>query len=172
MWLTLLTNKYVWVGIAFALVTGWGTYEKHRAEVCQEKHDTFVAQVRAAGLVAEAKAKSEELRFQKEKEKVSDELQKRLDSLAASNKRLRDERARSSILPAPTNPAVPTPERACAKWTDLERALSDFAREIEEYVEEGDRAAVIRDGWLRWWKGIEQIEKRSEERRVGKECRL
>src|SRR6185503_13189163 len=70
MWLALLTSKWTWIAIAFAALTAWGAFWKWDAGRWETKYETYAAQVRAAGLVAEAKAKEKEAAQEKATKEV------------------------------------------------------------------------------------------------------
>lgn len=152
--LTLATNRYFWLALAFAGLTAWGAYWRHDAKATEEAFSTYRAQVIAQGIVAAQKAKEIEARQKKAHDEVTDDLTKKLASLDALNKRLRDSRAGGGVLPSAPRTPEGAPARACADWSQLERALSAFVGETAGLAEEGDRAEVIRDAWRAWWEKV------------------
>lgn len=152
MW-TLLLNRWVLIGIAFAFVSAYAGIEHWRAWKWEKQFYTFQAEVKVLGEEAKKKAKETEARDKLATQQAHDDLQTKLDSLTSDNQRLRDANARKRFLPAPTNPSKPT-DRACFSRQELESAIGEFAGGLTELAQEGDQGIAKAEAWRQWWEKV------------------
>ena len=83
------------------------------------------------------------------KEQADAENNRTITSLRADNKRLRDERARSSYVPA-APAGSRSPEIACFNRANLERAIQQLDDRVSELFAEGDEGTVNLNTAKRW----------------------
>ena len=141
--------KWIAIGVAFLglVVAVW--VQTARLDATKKEYAAFVATVKAQGEIAESKAKQIEAENKERKEKSDHENAKSIAALNGTIKRLRDERAGSSILP-PAAPGAGSAERACFNRDALERALGEFTEEVARIAEEGDHYRVDLDTAKLW----------------------
>lgn len=107
-----------------------------RLESCKQEFSIFRAQVKVLGDEAAAKAKAEQERQENILKETEAKSAKLKSDLAIVNKRLRDERARRSQVPAA--PAGSSrPDLACFDRTELESALRHLDAGVSGLVDEG-----------------------------------
>lgn len=137
--------------LAGALLAGSGTYyvQNLRLDKALADHNAFVAQVGAAGTVAQAKV-DVITEKQIEIKEVADVDYKTLSArLAADNKRLRNDRSRSSITPAaPTDTG--RPDLACFDRTELEQAFGFLINGVSDLTQEGDESTLRLSVGMKW----------------------
>ena len=145
----------LWIaGVAFlaGVVSGGGAAWKvqgWRLEAVQSKFDGFVATTKAQGEAAQRLKLAQEKQDKLNKEQTDAETKRNLDRLRADNKRLRDERARSSFVPAAASPAG-SPDRACFDRPQLESAIQLLDSEVQGIVEQGSEAVIKLDAVKVW----------------------
>lgn len=124
-----------------------------RINALQAEYDGFVATVKAHGEAAKKLADAKAADDKKRKEESDAAYQTSIARLAADNKRLRDERARSSYVPAGPGPAGRS-DLTCFDRTELERALQQFDEGVAGLLAEGDADALALTIARRWAAGI------------------
>ena len=112
-----------------------------RLDAVQAKYDGFVATVKAEGDAATKLAEAAAAEDKRKKESSDHEYQITLAGLRADNKRLRDARAGSRIVPA-APAGSRSPGLACFDRAELEQALQRFDAGIAGLFDEGDTDAV------------------------------
>ena len=124
-----------------------------RLDAVQAKYDGFVATVKAEGDAATKLAEATAAEDKRNKESSDHEYQTTIARLDADVKRMRDDRARSSFVPA-----APAGSRsvglACFDRADLERTLQQFDEAITGLIAEGDADAVGLNAARSWASGI------------------
>ena len=140
--LSLLANKWVLIGIAFAMSVAYGVYQHWQAERWRDKFYRFEAQVIEAGKAAQQRTEAREAADKLAKEKAdADGAKKRrdLDGMYAAYRSLRDQRTRGSLLPEAA-PGAANPDRITFERKGFDSALSGFDTGVTGLLEEGDRA--------------------------------
>ena len=146
------------IGAAFVLGLSSGAggawwLQGLRLDAVQAKYDGFVATVKAEGDAATKLAEATAAEDKRNKESSDHEYQTTIARLDADVKRLRDDRARSSFVPA-----APAGSRsvglACFDRADLERTLQQFDEAVTGLIAEGDADAVGLNVARSWAGGI------------------
>lgn len=120
-----------------------------RLERCQADYAAFKLETKRIGEAKEKEAKEKEARDLKLKERADADHKRAVARLNRDIQRLRDDRARSSIVPpAPSGSA--SPQRACFDRPELDRAVSGFVAGIEELIAEGAGAVAALDAAKAW----------------------
>ena len=149
--LWLLLAAFV-AGLASGAAPAWYV-QGLRLDALQSKHDGFVATVKAQGEAAKKEAETKAKADRQLKESSDREYQTTIASLRADIKRMRDERARASFVPA-APAGSRSPGLACFDRADLEQALRRLDVGISGLIEEGDADAVGLNAGRRWAAGI------------------
>ena len=124
-----------------------------RLDALQSKYDGFVSTTKAQGEAAKKEAEAKAKADRQLKESSDREYQTTIASLRADVKRMRDDRARASFVPAaPANSR--SPGLACFDRVDLDGALRRLDAGISGLIEEGDAGAVGLNAGRRWAAGI------------------
>lgn len=147
--LNLLFSKWSWIALGFMVISLFAGCEHKRAEHWKEKHQSFVAHVKAIGEDQERATKRKIREDQLAKEKANEENRRSVATLNATISRMRAERARTGILP-PIPPGSPSPESAAFNRVELERTLREFTESAAGLAEEGDRAIVDLNSAKKW----------------------
>jgi hypothetical protein len=126
--------------------------QTHRLAATKAEYATFVAQTKALGLVAQAKADKQNADFKLLKETVDHETKLNNDRLALAAQRLRDTNTRRSYLPQ-ISATSKRHDLACFDRTEFDAATRDLAGEVSELVVEGEQATVDLDSAKDWIKG-------------------
>jgi len=150
--LTIPIAAYAALGAALVIgVLGlWGYVEKQRYEALKAEYEQFKGGVEALGLAAKKAAAEKEAADKLRKEQADAENKRSTDALLADIKRLRDQRSRSSIVPAKP-PASKCPDgQACFERAQLELALRDYRSAIRGLVDEGSAVTVDLDSARKW----------------------
>jgi len=120
-----------------------------RLDALQAKYDGFVATTKAQGEAAKKLADAKAAEDKRKKESSDHEYQTTIASLRADVKRMRDDRARASFVPA-----APADSRsiglACFDRAELERTLQQFDEAVTGLIAEGDADAVGLNAGRRW----------------------
>ncbi len=114
---------------------------------------SFVANTKAQGEAAKREAETKSKADRQLKESSDREYQTTIASLRADVKRMRDDRARASFLPAAPADSR-SPGLACFDRADLDGALRRLDAGISGLIEEGDAGAVGLNAGRRWAAGI------------------
>lgn len=145
----------VWIAAgAFALGLGLGAVgawkvQGWRLAAVKAEFTGFVTTTKAEGDAAKNLAEAKAAEDKRIKENSDHDYQITLAGMLADNKRLRDARARSSIVPA-APAGSRSPDLACFDRAELERALQRFDAGITGLFDEGDTDAVglnVARGW-------------------------
>ena len=112
-----------------------------RLAATQARFDGFVGTVNAEGEAAKKLAEAKAAEDKRIKGNSDHEYQITLAGLLADNKRLRDARAGSRIVPA-APAGSRSPGLACFDRAELERTLQQFDAGISGLFDEGDTNAV------------------------------
>ena len=134
---------WIYLGVAVVMAT-LGTAIKvqtSRLEAVKQEYATFKAEVKVLGEAAQKVADAQKAADKLKKEKADAYSKKEIAGLADTVKRLHDERARSSLLPAPSSSSR-SPEIASFDRTQLDGALSSFVEGAANLVTEGNQAVV------------------------------
>lgn len=149
--LWLLLAAFV-AGLASGAAPAWYV-QGLRIDALQSKHDGFVTTTKAQGEAAKKEAEAKAKADRQLKESSDREYQTTIASLRADVKRMRDDRARASFVPAaPANSR--SPGLACFDRADLDGALRRLDAGISGLIEEGDAGAVGLNAGRRWAAGI------------------
>jgi len=148
-----------WIGIAGLVAVlglgGWAKIQGNRLDACKAESAAFVAKVEMEGEAAKAAAKAKEKEDLQAKEKADATTKKLLADNAALGKRLRAQRADSSILPVSTAPAgSPASTGIRFDRAKLESALQQLDVGISELVAEGDVARLKLATAAEWAKSL------------------
>lgn len=140
------------LGLAFGGSGAWWV-QGLRLDALQAKYDGFVATTKAEGEAAKKLADAKAAEDKRKKESSDHEYQTTIASLRADVKRMRDDRARSSFVPAAPagsrNPGI-----ACFDRAELEQALRRLDAGVSGLVEQGDADAVGLNVARSWAGGI------------------
>lgn len=128
------------LGLAFGGSGAWWV-QGQRLAATQARFDGFVGTVKAEGEAAKKLAEAKAAEDKRTKENSDHEYQITLAGLLADNKRLRDARAGSRIVPA-APAGSRSPGLACFDRAELEQALQRFDAGITGLFDEGDTDAV------------------------------
>ncbi len=112
--------------------------QSSRLASVKAEYATFQMQVKAAGDIAEAKARAKEKTDLANKEKVDAENKKTVAALRAESERLRNSRTSVSFLPP--NPTGTPSTNVTADRAKLEAALRAFDTDVAQLVDRGDQA--------------------------------
>lgn len=123
------------------------------AERTKTQYAEFKAHVRVLGEAAEKETKRRIEHDRKLKEKADAENTKLRADLAAADKRLRDERARRSRVPA-APAGSRRPDLATFDRAELERAMAHLDERGADIARKGTEAAIDLDTAKRWAKDI------------------
>lgn len=129
------------------------TAAKSERDKVQSKYDGFVATTKAQGEAAKKEAEAEAKADRQLKESSDREYQTAIASLRADVKRMRDDRARASFVPA-APAGSRSPDLACFDRADLDGALRRLDAGISGLIGEGDADAVGLNVGRRWAAGI------------------
>lgn len=149
--LWLLLAAFV-AGLASGAAPSWYV-QGLRLDALQSKHDGFVATTKAQGEAAKKEAEAKAKADRQLKESSDREYQTTIASLRADVKRMRDDRARASFVPA-APAGSRSPGLACFDRADLDGALRRLDAGISGLIEEGDAGAVGLNAGRRWAAGI------------------
>lgn len=128
------------LGLAFGGSGAWWV-QGQRLAATQARFDGFVGTVKAEGEAAKKLAEAKAAEDKRIKENSDHEYQITLAGVRADNKRLRDARSGSHILPA-APAGSRSPGVACFDRAELEQALQRFDARIAGLFDEGDADAV------------------------------
>lgn len=137
----------IWIALvsfALGLASGAGgawTIQGWRLDAVQAKFDGFVATTKGEGDAAEKLAKAKVAEDKRIKESSDHEYQTTIAGLTSDVKRMRDDRARSSYVPA-APAGSRSPGLACFDRSELEQALQRLDDEVSGLIGEGDADAV------------------------------
>jgi hypothetical protein len=137
------------MGVGLVLLGAAAAIQTKRLDNCKQEFAVFVANVKLLGEQAEKKKKEKEAADKLSKEKADAELKKVRSDLAVVSKRLRDERARSSLTPE-ASPTTKFPLLACFDRALLQSALSRFEDAVAAGFESCDAGTADLDNAKRW----------------------
>jgi hypothetical protein len=134
--------------IAGLLALGAGGYYLHCEHVKKDR-DQFIAQLKADAEAQRRGLAAKEAREKQAKEKADAQEQNELDRVRRDLKRVRDERARASSVPAaPANTS--RPDLICFDRAEFGRAVGNFEAGMEQLVGEGAEATVSLNAAKTW----------------------
>lgn len=139
-------------GLASGAAPAWYV-QGLRLDALQSKHDGFVNTTKAQGEAAKKEAEAKAKADRQLKESSDREYQITIASLRADVKRMRDDRARASFVPA-TPAGSRSVDLACFDRAELEQALQRFDDGISGLIAEGDAGAVGLNVARSWASGI------------------
>jgi len=140
------------LGLASGAGGAW-TVQGWRLDAVQAKFDGFVATTKAEGEAAKKLADAQAAEDKRKKESSDHEYQTTIASLRADVKRMRDDRARASFVPAAPADSR-SPDLACFDRAELDGALRRLDAGISGLIEEGDAGAVGLNVARSWASGI------------------
>ena len=127
--------------------------QTHRLAATKAEYATFMAQTKALGLAAQAKADKQNADLKSLKETIDHETKLNNDKLAAADKRLRDQRrALGSILPKAAATSS-HPDIACLRRAESDAAIQRFVDGVAKLTEEGDSRTLEANAAKDWIKG-------------------
>ena len=127
--------------------------QTHRLATVKAEYATFVAQTKALGLVAQAKADKQNADLNSLKETIDHETKLNNDKLAAAAKRLRvQRRALGNILPK-ASATSGHPDIACLRRAESDAAIQRFVDGVAVLTEEGDSRTLEANAAKDWIKG-------------------
>lgn len=151
---------YVLAGVCLllAIVSGAYWYQGTQFDLTKARFDTFVAETKAVGVVADLQGRLTNVKYEQHKKDSDHEIDLARGSLLAYADKLRQSAKSTgrSLLPTPT-PSTGNPERtdydrteliaAMGRYTEEERG---FEGETTELLIEGATAATELDGAKMW----------------------
>ena len=127
--------------------------QTHRLATVKAEYATFVAQTKALGLVAQAKADKQNADLKLLKETLDNAITLNAARLAAADKRLREQRsAIGSILPK-ASATSGHPDIACLRRAESDQAIQRFVDGVAVLTEEGDSRTLEANAAKDWIKG-------------------
>lgn len=144
---------WVYAGVA-VVIAALGTAVKvqtDRLDAVKQEYANFKAEVKALGEAAQKVADKQAADDKSKKEKADAYNKRTVADLAATVKRLRDERANTDIVP-PAAPGSRSPEIASFDRAELVGAVRDFDAEVQSLVAEGSKAVIDLDTAKEWAK--------------------
>ena len=138
-----------WRYVMMALLLAAVAFYRWDAQRWEKKYYTFEAQVKVLGEAAKEKAKAQEMADKLRKDIADAENATTVARLTTTIKRLRDQHASTSLVPAAA-PGASRPELACFDRPLLIGALRRFEEGVEGLVGEGDQATVSLNTAKEW----------------------
>lgn len=133
---------WAWLTIALGLSIAFGMLQTHRLKVVKGE----LAAVKALGEEQNRQTALQIERDRKEKERSDNEAKRRLASLDADYKRLRDSNAYRGILPpTPSGAGSTDAETLCFRRRELADALGSLIGGFSGIAQDGDRAITALD---------------------------
>lgn len=140
-----------WI-VAGVVALGALGYVAHCEHVKKDRAQ-FIAKLESQAAQQKEAAEKKAQEDRKAKEQADEQTQSELDQLHRTIKRLRDERARASSVPAA--PAGSSrPDLACFDRTLFSGAVGNFEAGVEGLVVEGATAAIELDNARRWARDV------------------
>jgi hypothetical protein len=149
--LTLLANRFVIAGLAFALLGAWGAWNRHQYRSVTAEYEAFKVATKAAGIAAQQAADARIAADKANKEKADATLKTRIANLAADNKRLRDNSGSSSLPARPADTGCPE-TLACFDRGAIDTALREFTGEVATLIGEGAEVRLRLTTAIEWAK--------------------
>lgn len=148
--LALLGNKFVILGVAFALLAGWGGWQKYQRVAVEQEFAEFRNEVAAAGIAAEKAKIEREALDRKNKEDADASNAKAIADATATISRLRSQinSSRGFVPPAPATST--RPDLACFDRAELERANRELVEGVRAGADEGTTATLNLNTAKRW----------------------
>jgi len=143
---TLLGMSMIVLGLGIAL-----KFQTARLDAKTIQHETFVADIKAAGLAAKAKVKLTEAADLAKKERSDAEHKRLLAANTLLNKRLRDNAGRSSLPEA--SPVTGGAETICFGRPELDAAIRRFTSGTAELIGEGTESTLGLNSAKSWAQG-------------------
>jgi len=149
--ITLQLCGYVALGMGVAML-GLGAFAKiqtSRLDAVKAEYAAFVLKVKTLGEEAQKKAKAKETADIKLKERTDADHKNTVARLNRDIKRMRDDHARSSIVPAAPAGSSRV-DLACFDRTDFAGALRDYEAAVEGLIGEGAASALDLNAAKTW----------------------
>ena len=137
------------IGFVIGAACIWCVQER-RFDALQSRFDGFVQTVKAEGEAAQKLADAKAKEDQQIKDAADHEYKTNLSALLADNKRLRNARSSSHIVPSAPSGSR-SPNLACFDRAELEQALQRFDAGTSGLVDEGDKntlALSVAKDWI------------------------
>jgi len=120
-----------------------------RIDKLKADHSLEIQKIKNMGEIVQSKSDTITVTQEKAKEVADVDYKETIKRLNADNKRLRNERARTSYTPAaPAN--TDRPDLACFDRTELEQAFRFLDAGISELTQEGDTNALRLSVGMKW----------------------
>ena len=137
--------------IAGSLITGTGSWyvQGLRIDKLKSEHEIFIQKTKSVGEIVQVKSDAITVTQEKAKEVADVDYKETIKRLNADNKRLRNERSRTSYTPAATANSR-SPDLACFDRTELEQAFGFLDAGIPSLAQEGDTNALRLSVGMKW----------------------
>lgn len=120
-----------------------------RIDKLKSEHEIFIQKTKSVGEIVQSKSDTITVIQEKAKEVADVDYKETIKRLNADNKRLRNERARTSYTPAATANSR-SPDLACFDRTELEQAFRFLDAGISELIAEGDNSTLRLSIGMKW----------------------
>ena len=141
----LVSPAWIVAGVLALAAAGYIAHCEH----VKADREKFIASLRAQAEEQENEIKRKENEYRKAKEAADNEAKRKLDDLAHTVKRLRDERARASSVPAALANAS-RPDLICFARDEFARAVDNFEAGVEGIAAKGAEAAIGLESARSW----------------------
>ena len=137
--------------LAGSLIAGTGSWyvQGLRIDKLKSEHEIFIQKTKSVGEIVQSKSDTITVIQEKAKEVADVDYKETIKRLNADNKRLRNERSRTSYTPAATANSR-SPDLACFDRTELEQAFRFLDAGISELTQEGDANALRLSVGMKW----------------------
>ena len=120
-----------------------------RIDKLKADHSLEIQKIKNMGEIVQSKSDTITVTQEKAKEVADVDYKETIKRLNADNKRLRNERSRTSYTPAATANSR-SPDLACFDRTELEQAFRFLDAGISELAQEGDTNALRLSVGMKW----------------------
>ena len=137
--------------LAGSLIAGSGAWyvQGLRIDKLKSEHEIFIQKTKSVGEIVQVKSDAITVTQEKAKEVADVDYKETIKRLNADNKRLRNQRSRTSYTPAATANSR-SPDLACFDRAELEQAFRFLDAGISELTQEGDTNALRLSVGMKW----------------------
>ena len=142
--------------LAGSLIAGTGSWyvQGLRIDKLKSEHEIFIQKTKSVGEIVQSKSDTITVTQEKAKEVADVDYKETIKRLNADNKRLRNERARTSYTPAATANSR-SHDLACFDRTELEQAFQFLDSGISELAQEGDQNTTRLVSGMKWAQSLQ-----------------
>ena len=142
--------------IAGSLIAGTGSWyvQGLRIDKLKSEHEIFIQKTKSVGEIVQVKSDAITVTQEKAKEVADVDYKETINRLNADNKRLRNERSRTSYTPAATANSR-SPDLACFDRTELEQAFRFLDAGISSLAQEGDQNTTRLVSGMKWAQSLQ-----------------